>query len=188
MTEDTLFRVASITKLFTAQAIVQLIENGKLRLDDKVSIYLEQFKGSNLALIDLITHTSGLSDSVAPLEIEKQRSFEEYLSASLLAGDFAKTAINAEVIPDKNIFKYAGLNFNILGKIVEIVSGVAYYDYIQHNILDRLELEDSEFSRAPDVFKTLVTGHYNYGFTLTSPVRPYDTSYAPSEGLITSAK
>lgn len=176
ISEHTLFRVASITKLFTAQAIVQLVEQDKIRLEDKVGRYISQFEGDELEIIDLITHTSGLSDSVKPTSRSKGRSFDDYLGESL---ENNRAARGEE-------FEYADLNFNILGEVVEVVSGVSYLDYVQSNILSKVGIERSGFKRVIGGPEPAVSGHYNYGFIVNAPERPYDTSFAPSEGLISS--
>ncbi|MBL4674184.1 MAG: beta-lactamase family protein [Arenicella sp.] len=178
VTAHTLFRVASITKLFTAQAIVQLIENDKLHLKDRVDKYISHFEGSDIRIIDLITHTSGLSDSVKPVKIEENRSFEDYLN---------ETLSNNGVASSKD-FEYADLNFNVLGKVIEVVTGLSYFDYIQLNIFNKLEIKNSGYKSVNKEFKPAVSPHYNYGFVFSAPTRSFDPSFAPSEGLISSVE
>lgn len=83
ISEPTLFRVASITKLFTAQIIIQLVEQDKIHLEGKVGSYISQFEGDDLEIIDLITFPSGLSDSVKSTSPSKGSSFDDYLSESV---------------------------------------------------------------------------------------------------------
>ena len=63
---DTLFHLASISKTFTAAAVMQLIERGKLTLDDPAERYLPAFAGSGILIQHLLTHTAGLKDRVRP--------------------------------------------------------------------------------------------------------------------------
>ena len=116
VTEDTLFRVASITKLFTAQAAMQLIEEKKLSLNGKVHHFLPEFKGSDIAISNLLTHTSGLVDSEKP--IDSKRPFAEYI---------AETLNNAD-LESSHGFIYADVNYNVLGRIIEELddSGLPY--------------------------------------------------------------
>ena len=171
------FRIASITKLFTAQAIMQLTEIGLVQLDDPVSRYLKQFDGKPTTIEDLMSHGSGLMDKVRPVSPEKKRSFDEYLEKSLIGNK--PSTISA--------FEYADLNFNILGEIVRIASGTEYIDYVRANIIDRLGLKDTYFYRHGVSFDEPVPPHHNYGFVTSASQRAYDQSYAPSEGLITTA-
>jgi CubicO group peptidase (beta-lactamase class C family) len=79
VTNNTLFRIASISKLFTAQAIMQLVEKNKLNLDDRVSEYLPEMMGSNITIRQLLTHSSGLRDQLRPVPRESKRSAQDYL-------------------------------------------------------------------------------------------------------------
>jgi len=176
VTKHTLFRIASITKLLTAQAIMQLVEQNKMQLDDDVKKYISLFSNKDIKIVDLLTHTSGLADVIRPISFEDKRSFNTYLKESISQND---SAHNKD-------FNYADLNFNLLGRIVEIVSGSSYSEYIKRNILNKAGLTNSDFNQAESNFKPDVTPNYNYGFTFTAPTRPYDISYLPSEGLISS--
>jgi len=142
VSQHTLFRIASISKLFTAQAIVQLIESDLINLNDCVSQYISQFKGCDIKVLDLMTHTSGLSDTVEPEKITVKRSFEDYLASSLASYDINRT----------KTFEYADLNFNILGRIIEVVSGISYTDYVQQHSLDKIGMENTGFNLANKKF------------------------------------
>jgi CubicO group peptidase (beta-lactamase class C family) len=79
-TKDSLFRITSISKLFTAQAVMRLIEDKKLGLNNNVGQYSSIFKvfflplNSYLSIKQLLTHSSGLSDSVRPVKFDDKRS------------------------------------------------------------------------------------------------------------------
>ncbi|TDF39744.1 class A beta-lactamase-related serine hydrolase [Alteromonadaceae bacterium M269] len=170
-------RVASITKLFTAQAIMQLVELGIVQLDDLVSRYIEQFDGSKTTVEDLLTHGSGLKDVVRPSDADEGKTFDDYLSESL-AGNAPSTLAT---------FQYADINYNILGKIVEEASGVAYVDYVHTNIIERLGLKNTGFYQTSADFVEPEPPNHNYGIITQASERPYDVNYAPSEGLISTA-
>jgi len=168
-TSATSFRIASISKLFTAQAIMQLIENHKLKLSDKVSQFLPSFDGSNITIKQLLTHSSGLSDSVKPVNAEANRSQASYLKL------VRATAVNH--LANKT-FEYSDTGFNILGHIVSTVSGVNYEQYIADNIFVKAGMKNSHVSQTPPT--------KNGQLIVKNRQRPYDLSFNPSEGLVTN--
>ncbi|TLM77405.1 serine hydrolase domain-containing protein [Microbulbifer harenosus] len=86
VTGDTTFRIASISKLFTAQSIMQLVEAGKLELSDPVSKYLPLFEGYPITIAQLLTHTAGIKDAVRPADNSQRRSQADYLGLVLAQG------------------------------------------------------------------------------------------------------
>lgn len=78
-TKNTLFRIASISKLFTAQAIMQLVEKEELKLDDQISKYLNDFEKFDITVKELLSHTSGIKDQIRPLAGGNSRLGPEYL-------------------------------------------------------------------------------------------------------------
>ena len=178
VTEHTLFRIASITKLFTAQAIMQLVEKNKIKLDDDVAKYINLLSDKNIKIRDLLTHTSGLKDVIKPVSLAENRNFDTYLKQSL--------ALNSEL--DNRSFNYADLNFNILSKVIEIASNTTYSNYVQVNILQKLGLSQSGFKLSTNNLAPDVLPSYNYGFKFNAPIRPYDSSFLASEGVISSAQ
>jgi len=135
LTNDCLFRIASISKSFSATSIMQLVEAGKLSLDDDVSTHIgfrvrnPRFPETVITLRNLMSHRSSLNDS---------------------QGYFTLDAIN----PDKNAnwaacynsyepgkgYMYCNLNYNIIGTIIEKISGERFDQYVKHHILDPLGL------------------------------------------------
>ncbi len=172
---NTKFRVASISKLFTAQAVMQLVEKGKLSLDDKAGKYLPAFKGENISILELMTHHSGLKDKIKPKKISKSRSVQNYFQLSM--GKQGKL--------DKS-FEYADLNFNVLGSIVAKVSEKSYPDYINDHILSPLKLSNTGFVQMSHAFSPDVDPYINGRRLRKAPHRPFDPFFSPSEGLISS--
>ncbi len=139
--DSTLFRIASISKSFTATAIMQLIEQGKLTLDTDVSdivgfpIRNPKFPDIPITIEMLLSHTSSLNDS--------QENIPDF------------DAINQEKNPDweKNYqdykpgkgggYTYCGMNYSILGMCIEKLSGERFDNYIKHHILQPLDLHGS---------------------------------------------
>lgn len=176
-TKHSLFRIASISKLFTAQAIMQLVEDNKLGLNDTVSQYLPTFENSNITIKQLLTHSSGLSDSVQPVNFKNQRSEQSYLKL------VKKTAVNNL---ENRTFEYSDTGFNILGSVISTISGARYEKYINENILIHAGMKKSTYfngmneniAEAPPTYKGILIDK--------SDQRPYDLSFNPSEGLVTN--
>ena len=146
MTPATRFRMASNSKLFTAVAIMQLREEGKLRLDDPVVQYLPWFKAKPagdddgpITIEQLLSHSSGLQREAGdhweslnfPTPAEFQRLYAERQAA------FAPATR----------WKYSNLGFTAAGRVVETVSGESWADYLQHHIFDPLGMTASSVDK-----------------------------------------
>jgi CubicO group peptidase (beta-lactamase class C family) len=138
MTEDTIFDMASLTKdLVTATAVMQLYEQGKIRIDDPVAHYIPEF-GANgkqdITIRHCLTHYSGLApdlDLTGPWHGREEglrRLFE-----------------SATVAPPGVVFRYSDENFIALGALVERVSGLPLEVYAQRNIAAPLGMTDSGY-------------------------------------------
>ena len=135
LTDDCLFRIASISKSFTATSIMQLVEQGKLSLADDVSklvgfkVRNPKFPGKTITLKMILSHTSSINDR------------EGYFSLDNINPDknpyWAKCYNDYE--PGTN-YMYCNLNFNMAGTILEKVSGERFDQYVKHHILDPLGL------------------------------------------------
>jgi len=132
---DTVFRIASMTKSFTAMSILKLRDEGKLALDAEAERYVPELKNLKYPTSDapkitvrhLLSHSEGFPED-NPWGDRQLADTEEQLSAMLRAG-----------IPFSNVpgvaYEYSNLGFAILGRIVSNVSGVRYADYVAANIL-----------------------------------------------------
>lgn len=142
---STLFSICSISKLFTSVAIMKLYDEGKLRLDDRVSDLLpcynleQKFAGSGpITIRTLLTHSSGLPREAGyPYWTGPDFPFptREQIHAKLHEQE--------TLYPSSTYFQYSNLGLTLLGEIVEYVSGVPYDEYIQQNILEPLGLADT---------------------------------------------
>lgn len=134
----TLYRIASISKLFTATAILQLRDAGKLRLDDPVSSHLpwlhvhEPQPGAPAITIEqLLTHTSGLPREL-PLPYWNDLKFPSRERMLALLGD------QPAIFPPEISRKYSNLAFAIAGELVSALAGGTYAGYVQRRILEPL--------------------------------------------------
>jgi D-alanyl-D-alanine carboxypeptidase len=130
----TLYRIASVSKLFTSTAIMQLRDAGKLRLDDPVSQYLPWFRIKPITIRHLITHTSGL-----PRELPRPYWNDLHFPTR---DEFIRLASQVEpVFPPETEFKYSNLALAIAGEVVATVSGEPYQQYIEQHILKPLGMK-----------------------------------------------
>ena len=142
MTIDTIFDMASLTKvLATAPSIMLLVERGALRLDDKVKRYLPLFTGGGkdaISVRQLLTHYSGLRP-----DFDLSKPWEGYESA---LQELWKEATQGE--PGKE-FVYSDLNFIALGEIVRTVSGKKLDAFSRENIYEPLGMSETRFNPPP---------------------------------------
>ncbi|HEX7021948.1 MAG TPA: serine hydrolase domain-containing protein, partial [Trueperaceae bacterium] len=141
VTLDTRFRIASITKTFTSVALLQLRDQGKLRLDDPVSDYLDwfdlRFPGAPaIRLYHLLTHTSGLPrDATVPHWTDDCfQSWDELVET---------TRQRAPTAPPLARFGYSNLGFSLLGGVVEAASGMPWDAYLQARVLEPLGMRNT---------------------------------------------
>ncbi|MEO8451196.1 MAG: serine hydrolase domain-containing protein [Gemmatimonadota bacterium] len=142
MTPATKFRMASHSKLFTATAIMQLREQGKLRLDDPVSKFLPWFQvkpaepgDSPITIEELLTHSSGLPREAGPHWTTYEFPTQEQLRNL--------TPERQAAFPPEVRWKYSNLAFSIAGMVVETASGEKWADYIQKHIYEPLGMTAS---------------------------------------------
>lgn len=141
-TKTSTFPIASITKTFTATAILQLQEKGKLKVTDFVTKYLPKFPYSKITIRHLLSHTSGL------------RPYDDFFDSLRLAHpDTVFT--NADMLPryaalklpllsqPGEIFHYDNINFIFLALIIEKVSGVSFKEFITNNIFKPADMQNT---------------------------------------------
>jgi D-alanyl-D-alanine carboxypeptidase len=131
-TIETRFRIGSMNKMFTAVATLQLIEAGKLALDDTVGKHLRGYPNSEVAtkvtVRHLLTHTGGTGDIFGPEYDANRLQLREHSDYVKLYGSRAP---NFE--PGAR-FAYSNYGFVLLGAIIEAVSGQSYYDYVREHV------------------------------------------------------
>lgn len=158
MTKDALFRIASMTKPFTAAGIMILVDEGKLSVSDPVEKHLPEFQGQKLAaganggaptlkeparkttIRDLLTHTSGMPSGLPPdmadLYVKRNRTLADAISA------VAKRPLEFE--PGSR-WAYCNVGIDTLGRIIEVVSGQPYERFLQERIFTPLRMADTTF-------------------------------------------
>ncbi len=140
-TPDTKFLIGSVTKQFTAMAIMQLYEKGLLDIRDKLSAYIPDFpQGADIELTNLLTMTSGIVDYMndSPPLVDEMPSDE--LSMENIIEKIMTMPLKFE--PGSK-YSYCNTNYLILSYIVENVSGLSYADYLSQNIFEILGMENT---------------------------------------------
>ena len=142
---QTLFYAASVSKLVTATAVMQLIEQGKLRLDADVNAYLKSFQVKSnypapVTVANLLTHTSGIDDSFILGSVDRPADLVP------LTEFFTKNTPRRARPPGEQIV-YSNWGMAFAGCLVEEVSGVSFYDYVEQNVFQPLGMMRSSFRR-----------------------------------------
>ncbi len=149
--QDTVFRIASMTKSFTALAVLKLRDEGKLSLEDPVAKWIPEFSNmplptrdsAPLVIRELLSHSAGLPED-NPWGDRQLADSETDLTRMLLNG------ISFSTPPDTR-YEYSNLAFALLGRVVAKASGVPYSEYLQREILDKLNMRHTtlEFTSVP---------------------------------------
>jgi CubicO group peptidase (beta-lactamase class C family) len=139
VTQDNTFPIASISKLFTSIAVMQLKEKGKLSLDDKVKTILPEFIYDNITIRQLLSHTSGLKDYEIFFKSIGKQNGKPFTNQDVLT-------VLKENNPSLNFepgqkYKYSNIGYNVLALIVEKKSGLSFNEYIKQNIFKSAKLK-----------------------------------------------
>jgi CubicO group peptidase (beta-lactamase class C family) len=176
MRKDSLFRMASTTKPVTAAAVLMLMEEGKLRLGDPVSRFLPEFKTMKVAIAkagsqdvdlvpaereitlrDLLTHTSGLgSGGLGSKDMAKLMQASK--PTDTLADAVPRLATLALDFQPGSQWRYSGGGaFDILGRVVEIASGLTFDQFLRQRLFEPLGMKDTFFTVPEDRRERLAT-------------------------------
>lgn len=152
-TTSTVYLIGSTFKAMSTFALLQQMEQGKFKLDDRVSDYLTDFKIQNedpqhpVTFRHLLTHTSGFPADFGPVTVwgfEAPPALEEYLGKSLKV---AKPPMTSVV--------YSNMAYTLIGYLVQKFSGVPYRKYIQEHIFTPLDMNNTAFEPRPDMEERL---------------------------------
>ena len=160
MAKDTLFNIASMSKPITAVAVLMLVEEGKIGLNDAVSLHLPAFRGVNVGMErpavgagpkfdtvpasrditvrDLLTHTSGIVSGPMGRSVVPYRKANETLSAYAL-----RLAASPLEFQPGSRWAYSPAGYEILACLLETVSGVAFDEFLQRRVLEPLAMRDT---------------------------------------------
>ncbi len=149
------FQIGSMTKQFTAVAILMLEEKGLLSVNDRLSKYIPTYpSGDSITLHHLLTHTSGIKDFTAMKELKDIAQKE--MSPKMMI-DFFKNETD-DFAPGE-LFKYNNSGYVILGQIIELLSGQTYDEFIQQNIFDKAGMNQSYYASDRKVIPNRAYGY-----------------------------
>lgn len=149
---DAPYVLGSVSKSFTALCIMQMVEQGKVSLEAHLSDYLpDAAHGEKITIIQLLNHTSGLGEH--------------------------QNLTNFGVVNEQGVHLYSNVNYSLLGKVIEAVSGMSYEEYVTENIFRPLNMNST--SADPAKASGLIDGYENwFGFNVKTAVKYRDTENA----------
>jgi len=189
VTPATLFIIGSTTKSFTALSVMQLVEQGKIELDAPVQRYIPWFhvadpaESAKITVRHLLNQTSGISTADGNSDLSRDDTAADALQQRARG---LQTVHLSQ--PVGTTFQYTNVNYDLLGLLVEIVSGQSYEDYVEQQIFDPLEMSRSTTALAAAPSNGLATG-YRYWFGMPAPMKtPFPRGSLPSGYLISSVE
>jgi CubicO group peptidase (beta-lactamase class C family) len=184
VTPQTPVDLASVSKPLTALAVMQLVEAGKVELDAPVQRYLPAFRvadpvaSAQITVRHLLQHTSGIPVTACDTRVDAV-TLEQYV-AELQTVELDR--------PVGARHEYCSGNYNVLGRIIEVVSGQSYASYMQQQVFAPLQMRHS-FTSAPEAQRDGLAQEYRWLFGLRVPAQSYFTpSQLPSGYLMSSAE
>ena len=186
VTAGSVYRIASMTKSFTAMAILSLRDAGKLNLDDPVSKYIPEIKQVHpltddsppITIRHLLTHSAGFPEDNPWGDRQLQRTDEELI-------DFIKGGISLSNTPGLG-YEYSNLGFTLLGHIVSKVAGEPYEQYIRRIILQPLGMNHTYWEYTEADPGTLAHGYRWLNNTWKEEEMLHSGAYGAMGGLLTS--
>ncbi len=185
--ESTLFRVGSISKIFTAAAVLKLAQQGKVDLTKDVSVYpgadkIKRRFSADITLHHLLTHTSGIDNT----DIQDAAKHQDEIFP---LGTLVTDHLPDQVFPPGTIFHYSNYGYALAGYIVETVTGLPFADAIETLVFQELEMKHSTFHQPPPgTLKVAVAVAYDYDEGQYERL-PYDYSnVAPADVLVTTGE
>jgi CubicO group peptidase (beta-lactamase class C family) len=160
-TPEMRFQIGSITKQFTATAIMQLAEKGLLSVDDPITKYLPDYPqetGNKVAIHHLLSHTSGIPSYTGMPGVMDNKALE--VSVEDLMGIFKDEPLDFE--PGEK-YVYSNSNYVVLGAIIEKITNKTYEEYLQQNIFGPLGMQNSGYDHRDKIIINRAAGYSENG-------------------------
>jgi CubicO group peptidase (beta-lactamase class C family) len=182
MRTNNVFWIASIGKQFTAVAILQLMEQGKLKLDDEITKFIPDYptQGNKITIEHLLTHTSGIHNFSGIKDPEKKLAFD---CTPVEVIDFFKN-LPMRFKPGTS-WEYSNSGYFLLGYIIELITGKPYSEYLEINIFRPLGMTQSLFANNKKIIQNRV-GAYSLGNNGFENSRYLNATHIFSAGAIQS--
>jgi len=184
ITAQTPFLIGSMSKSFTALALMQLVQAGKVELDRPAQFYLPEFRvadsvaSASITVRHLLYHTSGI-----PTKAPRATT----AGGGLLAQVAALSRVRLESTPGTR-HEYASPNYIVLGAIVERVSGMPFAEYVRTKLFMPLDMQHSHVSQDEAMREGMSRGHrYWFGFPVAT-ILPHEADRLPTASVIASAE
>lgn len=165
-TTDTKFRLASVSKQFCTMVVMQLVQEGKVHLDDKITDHLPYYRkdtGDRITIHHLMAHQSGIKDFTANFDYRGSISrlpFEK--------DEFIKLHCSADLLHEPGtIYSYCNAGYSILGRIIEKVTRRTFEQNIQERIFEPLGMKNSGYDRNRYVLEKRASGYTRGPFEYT---------------------
>ncbi|MBI2690215.1 MAG: beta-lactamase family protein [Acidobacteria bacterium] len=218
MTKDTIFRIFSMSKPVAGVAIMMLVEQGKVRLNDPVSKYIPECKGMKVAVAeerpagtpaadppryymipssreitiqDLLTHVSGLGSG--PASAAETRKLFDGLASSTLSNLIPKYAAAPLDFQPGSRWSYSALaGFDTLGRVVEVASGMTFDQFLKENLFGPLGMKTTAFHPGDDNWPHVASAYHRADGTLQKVQNPNrlqsKTYFSGAGGLVSTAE
>lgn len=179
--QDTLFRVGSVSKVLTATAVMQLVEDGRVDLDTDVEEYVDVDLGrrfdSPITLRHLLTHTAGFEERVRGL-----------IGPPGTVADLRQSMITdppEQLYEPGTVPAYSNYGNSLAGYVVESVTGLAFEEYVQENVLDRIGMTSSTFAQPlpAELEPRMARGYADSSSTAT----PFEVVGTPPAGALSAS-
>jgi CubicO group peptidase (beta-lactamase class C family) len=159
-TDSTVYAVGSVSKQFTAAAIVLLSQQGRLRLDDPVTRYLPEGASvwSGVTIRHVLTHTSGIPQDTT---LDQRRDYSE--------SDLVRSAVRPLEFKPGKLESYSSTGYALLGVIIHRVTGVPWGDFVRDHIFRPLDMPTAGVNSELDTVANRATGYYLVNDTLQKP-------------------
>ena len=189
VTPQTPFILGSSSKSFTALAVMQLVEAGKINLDAPVTSYLPWFRTSDITASNQITVRNLLNqDSGMGVYAGRQGMVDDDQSSTALEKGVRLLAGLQLSHPVGKAYEYSNVNYSILGLVVQAVSGTPYEDYVRSKIFGPLQMTQSAAALTDPTAEALATGHRYWFFWPVAFDAPYPRRLTPAGFLISTAE
>ncbi len=193
LTADARFRIASITKLFVATVVLQLVEEKRLDLDDAVSRYVRTFPSRGVTIRQLLNHTSGIPDysSTAGLGAQllehRHRRWRAEHVLDLVSN------VQSDFTPGTD-YQYSNTGYVLLGKVITAATGAGWAVEVRRRILDPLGLEDTYIAGFEPSRGRVVPGYFDAdndgdveNIETGGPWPALETSEGPAGAIVSTA-
>lgn len=188
VTTQTPFNIGSVTKSFTAMAVMQLVENAQIQLDAPVQQYLPWFRladsraSSVVTVRELLNHTSGIGTRAG--------EYGSLCTPNTTPDDMVRSLAKVwPPAPPGHTFQYSNANYVTLGVLVEAASGKPYADYVQQHILAPLDMTNTFLSREQALQHGAAVGHRTLaGVTAAGPPGYFCPGYLPAGFIVSTAQ